>query len=158
MTIAIAAIVLAIGVPSFQSMIQNGHKNTAINDMRTALALARSNAITHRERITVCKSNNNNDCTEAGDWSQGWIVFHDPNNPGDHDDDEDIIRAHGALKGGSFTGNGQVADRISFTPKGMADGTLGTLTYNDPRGTDYIGSLIISFGGQVRYEDESSSN
>lgn len=158
MTIAIAAIVLAIGVPSYQSMIQNGRKNAAINDMRTALALARSNAITHRERITVCKSPDNANCTEDGNWSQGWIVFHDPNNPGTRDNDEEIIRVHDALKGGNFIGNSRVADRISFTPKGMADGTLGTLTYNDPRGAEFAGSLVISFGGQVRYEDASSTN
>lgn len=158
MTIAIAAIVLGIGVPSFQTMIQNSRKTTAINDMRAALALARSSAITHRERITVCKSSDNSNCTENGDWSQGWIVFHDPNSPGTRDDDEEIIRVHEALKSGSFTGSRLVADRISFTPQGMANGTLGTLTYSDSRGAEYNGSLVISFGGQVGYEDASSTN
>ena len=157
MTLAIAAIVLSIGVPSFSNMIQNSRKNTAINDMRAALALARSSAVTHRERITVCKSPDNSNCTDAGDWSQGWIVFHDPDSPGSRDDNEEIIRVHGPLKSGNISGNGQVADRVSFTPKGMADGTLGTLTYSDSRGSEHAGSLVISFGGQVRYEDASGT-
>ena len=85
-------------------------------------------------------------------------MFHDPNSPGTRDDDEEIIRVHGELKSGTFIGNNLVADRISFTPQGMANGTLGTLTYSDSRGAEYAGSLVISFGGQVRYEDASSTN
>lgn len=161
MTIAIAAIILGIGVPSFQTMIQNSRKTTAINDMRTALALARSSAITHRERVTVCKSSDNTNCTQGGDWSQGWIVFRDPDDPGTRNGNEEILRVHDELSGGTLSGNALVADRISFTPQGMANGTLGTLTYSDSRGAEYEGRLVISFGGQVRYEEGiiiSSSN
>jgi len=159
MTVAIAAIVLSVGVPGMTTMIQNSRKTTAINDMRTALALARSNAISRRVRVTACKSANitsdNADCTTLGDWSQGWIVFVDPNNAGTRDDGEDLLRVYEALPGDAgFSGNATVVNRVSFTPKGLFDnGIGGTLTYNDPRGSEFDGRLIISAGGQVRFED-----
>lgn len=150
-TLAIAAIVLSIGVPSFQSYIRNNYKTTAINDLRTALALTRSTAITRRERATVCKSTDNATCAANGDWSQGWIVFTDPNNPGTVDPGETILRVHNAISGsGTFSGNANVTNRVSFTPQGLASGSVGTITYAD--GADFTGSLVISFGGQVRSE------
>lgn len=165
MTLAIAAIVLSVGVPGLQNMVQNSRKTTAINDMRTALALARSTAITRRVRVTVCKSADTTIddavCTDDGNWSQGWIVFLDPdaegNTAGARDDGEELLRIHDTLSGSaSFSGNATVANRISFTPRGMFDnGIGGTLTYDDPRGSEYDGRLIISAGGQVRYEDGS---
>lgn len=157
MAIAVAAIVVTIGVPSFQTMILNSRKDTAISDLQSSLALARNNAITRRQTITVCKSNDNSSCATDGDWSQGWIVFTDPANPGVRDNDETILRAHNALKGdATYAGNDPVKDRVSFTNKGMTSGTLGTITYTDSRGSDYAGNLIISFGGQVRYEDSNA--
>lgn len=163
--LAIAAIVLSVGVSGFQTMFQNNRKTTAINDMRTALALARSTAITRRARVTVCKSANTTIdaavCTTGGDWSQGWIVFVDPdaagNNAGVRDPGEELLRVHEALKGSDgFSGNATVVNRISFTPQGMFEnGFGGTLTYQDPRGSSYGGRLIISSGGQVRYEEGS---
>lgn len=154
-TLALAIVILSVGVPSFQSMIKDNRKVTAINDLRGALALARSTAITQRQRVTVCKSADNSSCTDDGDWSQGWIVFADPNDPaGTRDNTETILRVHDALPGsGTFSGNGNVANRVSFSAQGLSSGTLGTLTYTD--GSGYTGALIVSFGGQVRYEDRS---
>lgn len=158
MTVAIAAIVLGIGIPSLQTMIQDSRKTSAINDLRTAMALARSTAINRRERVTVCKSTDGENCAEDNDWSQGWMVYMDPDNAGTRDEDEEILRVHEAIRGGNFSGNAQVANRVSFTPKGMASGTLGTITYADSRGSEHEGRLIISFGGQVRYEEGNNTN
>ena len=83
-----------------------------------------------------------------------WMVFPDSNNRDTRDNNEEIIRVHGALSGdGALTGNTNVANRISFNPQGMADASIGTLTYSDSRGADYAANLIISFGGSVRLED-----
>ena len=151
MVIAIAIIVVSIGIPSYQTSIKNNRKTTAINDLRTALALARSSAITRRERVTVCTSSDNATCTTIGDWTQGWIVFTDPNNRDTVDPGEEILRVHNAISGtGTFSGNRLITNRVSFTPQGMADASLGTLSYAD--GTDFNGSLVISFAGQIHSE------
>ena len=151
MVIAITIVVVSIGVPGFQDSIKNNRKTTAINDLRTALALARSTAITRRERVTICTSSDNATCTNLGDWSQGWVIFTDPNNRDTVDAGEEILRVQNAISGnGTFTGNGLITNRVSFTPQGMADASLGRISYAD--GNNFTGSLVISFGGQVRSE------
>jgi type IV fimbrial biogenesis protein FimT len=163
-TMLIAAIVLFIGIPSFQSYVSNNRQITSINDLVTAFNLARSTAITHRERVTVCKSDDGATCRtgdDSGDWSQGWMVFANPGNlNAPVDVDTDLIRVHGALVGSgvSFVGSGPTVNRVSFKPQGMVDGNIGTITYCDSRGASEASALVISFGGQVRLAKDDDGN
>ena len=161
-TLAIAAIVLAVGIPSFQTYIQNSRQATAINDLATALQLARSTAISRRVQVTVCKSNDGATCRTgagSGDWSQGWIIFTDPNNPGTVDAGEQLLRVHGTLPGNStFIGNTNVVNRVSFSAQGLARGSNGTLTSCDSRGANNASALVVSVGGQVRRATDTDSD
>jgi type IV fimbrial biogenesis protein FimT len=162
-TLAIAAVVLSVGVPSFQTYIQNSRQATAVNDLATALQLARNTAISRRVRVTVCKSNDGASCRTgagSGDWSQGWIIFTDPTNAGTVDAGEALLRVHGAL-GGNATLIGvrpTTVNRVSFKPQGMADGSVGHITYCDSRGAGQASALVISFGGQVRRAADDSGD
>ena len=74
-TLAIAAIVLAIAVPSFQKTILN-NKSVALGDeFAQALNFARSEAVKMKKRVSICASSNGETCT--GSWSDGFIVFED---------------------------------------------------------------------------------
>jgi len=77
MTLVVLALLLAIAVPSFRSAIAGNRLTSTTNDLVSALALARSEAVRRGNRITVCKSTNGTDCNTAGGWQQGWIVFTD---------------------------------------------------------------------------------
>ncbi len=81
-TIAILVILMAVAVPSFQSMMASSKLRTATSDLATTLAQARSNAIRRGKRVTVCKSANGTQCTTTGDWGQGWIMFNDDDHSG----------------------------------------------------------------------------
>ena len=75
--VAIMAILLMVGVPSFQSAVASSRLTTSTNDLVSAMALARTEAIRRGTRVTVCKSANTAQCTTAGNWAQGWIIFVD---------------------------------------------------------------------------------
>lgn len=75
-TVAIAAIVLAVGVPSFQGMMRNNRAATQANEMIAALNLARSEAAKRGSRVSLCPSSSGTGCGGT-DWSSGWIVFVD---------------------------------------------------------------------------------
>ncbi|NOX76100.1 MAG: prepilin-type N-terminal cleavage/methylation domain-containing protein [Gammaproteobacteria bacterium] len=114
-TLAIAGVVLAIGVPSFQTYLLNNRQTSSVNDLAGALQLARNNAISRRVMVTVCKSNDGATCqtgTSSGNWSQGWMVF--TNIDGDTTLDAGVdllLRVHGALFGdATFIGNRFVAE------------------------------------------------
>lgn len=77
MGVAVMAVLLAAGVPSFQSIIASSRLATVTNSMVGTLALARTEAIRRGTRVTVCKSSDAAQCATTGDWRQGWIVFLD---------------------------------------------------------------------------------
>ena len=159
-TVAIAAIVVSVGIPSLQSSMRDNRQSTAINELSSALQMARSSAISRRERVTVCKSPDGLNCVADGaasDWTQGWIVFADPNNPNVRDNAEEILHVHRAVRGNvTISGNATVADRVAFQPQGMLAGVPGTITHCDPRGVSHATGLVISRGGQIRFEGDGT--
>ncbi len=76
-TVAIAAIVLTLGVPSFRDLVQNNRAATQVNALVTALSLARSEAVRRGQHVSICPSTDQETCTGGDDWDDGWIVFVD---------------------------------------------------------------------------------
>jgi len=74
-TIAILAIVMSLAVPAFRNMIQENRATTAANELVSALALARSEAIARNRPITVCRRKANTaECESGTNWGTGWLV------------------------------------------------------------------------------------
>jgi type IV fimbrial biogenesis protein FimT len=75
-TLLLASILLAVGVPMFQDSIARSHLTEQSNDLVTAITLGRSQAITTNQSITFCRADSvaANTCSgTAGDW-EFWIV------------------------------------------------------------------------------------
>lgn len=75
--VAITAILLTIGLPSFQTMIFNNRITSQLNLFSSSLALARSEAAKVNERVVVCPSLDGLDCDVGEDFDVGWITFID---------------------------------------------------------------------------------
>jgi type IV fimbrial biogenesis protein FimT len=73
-TVALAAIILSIGVPGFTSFIQNNRAATHSNDIVTALNLARNEATRRGAPVIVCSSADGASCSGSTDWTTGWVV------------------------------------------------------------------------------------
>lgn len=126
-TMVVAGILLAIAVPSFQSVIRNNQLSTQANEFISALNLARSEAVTRGTRVVVCKSVNGSLCTTTGDWSQGWIVFADPDNNANVNNADEIIRVRQKLDGTvTLVGGGDVASYVSFLANGFSQTVTGS--------------------------------
>ena len=102
-TVAVAAVLLGIGVPSFIDTIRNSQMSASANDLLAAMHLARTEAVKRRTPVTVCSSADPLGVAptcSAGNFN-GWIVFADTD--GDIAVDaaavppEVILRAHGPL-------------------------------------------------------------
>ncbi len=74
-TVAIAAIVLAIGIPSFSSLLKGNRTTTQTNLFVSSVNLARSEAVKRGIQVTLCASMDASSCTESTDWSAGWILL-----------------------------------------------------------------------------------
>ncbi len=74
-TLVILAILLGIGVPSFNSITQSSRLRSVVHDLNTAVQLARSEAVSRRETAAACRSNvTQTACGFGADWSSGWMV------------------------------------------------------------------------------------
>ncbi len=104
-TLSVLVVLMALAVPSFQSMMASSNVTTTTNDLMATLAQARSNAVRRGARVTVCKSANGTQCTTSGDWEQGWIMFNDDDHSGasaNVDSGETVTFASPAAPSGIF--------------------------------------------------------
>ncbi len=91
-TLAIASILLSVGVPGFRSVIMDSRLVRDSNHFVASINLARSSAVRFQRSATVCTSANFNavlpSCSGSSDWSQGWIVWVDKDRDGAIDANE----------------------------------------------------------------------
>ncbi len=157
-TLAVGAILLSLAVPSFLQITQNNRIATQTNDFVTSLNMARSEAVTRGNRVTVCKSTDNATCIAGGDWQQGWIIFTDTNNDAVVNNTDVILRTYGPLAAGyTLSGvDGNVANFISYTSNGFSELVgggvqTGTLVLCDSRGLGATArAIVLSASGQLR--------
>ncbi len=153
-TLLMAAIILSAGVPSFRNMILNNRQTAEMNNFLTTLMIARSEAVKrHVNTVTVCTTTDGINCTAAGGWEQGWMVFDDINadliaQPAE------LIRVYESLVNDGLTlrGNALVTNTIIFSQTGMVNGPgglfTGTFRMCDFRGQTSASGLIISITGR----------
>ncbi len=150
-TLSVAAIILSIGVPGFQTIVQNNRMSADLNRLVTDLNLARMEAIKRGEDVTICKKNTaSTDCDNASTWDFGWIVFNDPDRDGVVDADEEIIRVNAELDTGISLTYGN--DRITYDSQGFSYGFAGSFVISDARGGGYAKTRIISNAGRIRID------
>jgi type IV fimbrial biogenesis protein FimT len=152
--LAVVAIALTAGAPSFREMIQDNRMSGYVNEFVTDLNLARSEAVKRAGRVVLCKRNTTGtDCDSSAAWVNGWLVFVDTNGDSAVNSGEEILRVHEALTGlGSinYTRNG-----IAYGSDGLLTGfsgllSNGTLTFCDSRGISKAKGRVLSPTGRLR--------
>ncbi|WP_425511146.1 GspH/FimT family pseudopilin [sulfur-oxidizing endosymbiont of Gigantopelta aegis] len=62
-------------MPAFADILSHNHQSAQLNILFHHHQLARSEAIKHKSRVLLCKSNNGQQCTPSAKWSDGWLIF-----------------------------------------------------------------------------------
>ncbi len=139
--LAIAAILLTIGVPSFENQMRNSRLTAAANDFVASVQLARSAAIKHRRNARIVSANGTN-------WGNGWTVWVDKNSNNAQEGDE-VLRVFDPVDAsGKITFSAAAQGSFIFSGTGMVD-NMGSLTLCDTR-TGETGRIItISAAGRV---------
>ncbi|HEU4777923.1 MAG TPA: GspH/FimT family protein [Telluria sp.] len=73
-TIAIAAVLAAVAVPSFVDASLGWRLSTYANSVVSTTHIARSEAIKRNFKVTLCPSSNGSTCLDSG-WEQGYMVY-----------------------------------------------------------------------------------
>lgn len=84
-TIALAAIILTLGVPAYQGLVERNRLTADINSFISSLALARSEAVKRKQRVNLCASSDGSTCSNNNSgYESGWIVYVETIAPADN--------------------------------------------------------------------------
>ena len=147
-------VVTTFALPTWRHWLARQELANRAYTLSTALERARTEAIKRGHRVNLCKSPDAETCTDAGDWSMGWILHVDALAEGRPAPDEPPI-AHDPPVAAPIRveGNGPVDDYVSFTPLGeprRLSGALQMGTFTLCRaGHDEV-QVVLAATGRVR--------
>lgn len=114
--LAIAGVLMAVGIPAMGDFIRNSRITAAANDVMAALHFTRSEAIKRRRPVTLCTSasavTDVNPTCAASPFLTGWIAFVDTNQSGQRDAGEQVLLQHEPM-------NSAITARSSVNPFGV---------------------------------------
>lgn len=149
-TMAIAAILLAIAVPSFRYVTNANRMTGEVNGLLGDLEFARAEAIKEGVTVTACASANGQSCSGSTSWQAGWIVFSDPTDVGVVDPGEVILRVQNPFTSTDTFQASNAVSVITFNREGYAigipKGTLITL-HDATSNSAWTRCLSVSFIG-----------
>lgn len=159
-TLAVAAILITVGLPSFANFIKRSQITEQRDSLYSSLMLARSEAVNRGHSMSVCVSANQSSCNAIGagtvSWAPGWLVFTDPDEDGLVDADETVLKVMAAIDGGNSLewGDGR---RITFDNEGSSN-SVGTFTFCDSSDdVQFARAIIISSSGRIRRDITNDS-
>lgn len=141
--ITVAAILLAVGVPSLRTFRANNQITATTNSILTGLNLARFSAVMRGENVLICPSSDSIKCASgsstSGNWIRGWIVYSEDDDISTNDSDNsfepaenNIIRATNSIysvlgnnndDGDKFKQDTGFTDTIVFKDDGTTSGS-----------------------------------
>lgn len=153
MTVAVAAILATVAVPSFSSFISNNRLTAQANTFHSNILYARSEAVKRNVQVSMCGSSNSSAVTPCGTassgWTDGWLMFVDDNGNGQRESTETIIKTTTGVTGGTtFSGSSNV---ISYSNDGRVTTSSLTFKFCDADNDDnFTRELAISPLGNPR--------
>ncbi|WP_084191444.1 GspH/FimT family pseudopilin [Algiphilus aromaticivorans] len=142
-TLAVAAIILTVGVPSFRDLMQDIRATTVTNRLMASIQHTRSEAVRRGMPVTLCASDDGATCTnvaptDSADFSQGWIVVSGyPGDPG-----SELLRVHSPDVGDiDIPENLSNGHSLTYSPTGET---------RAPGGAFIAGNLQICHDGRDR--------
>lgn len=127
--LSVLAIIVAMAVPSFTSLINSNRLSTNANELVAAVQLAKMESLRRGMRVGVCESSNGTTCTDGDTWAQ-WITIADIDRDGDFDAADEVLRVGIAKVPVQVRVSGDIGDngnRIEFRPDGLARDDGGAL-------------------------------
>lgn len=147
---AIAAILLAVGVPAWsnaRSAIHNGATRSTLAS--SLLDAVRHSALTGTE-VVLCPDRGDRQCSGSVDWSAGWIVFADLNENRIREPGDTLLTQAPALAGSVRMLSTAGRTRLVFKSNGGNVGSNATFTLCDARGTAHASTLVLANDGRLR--------
>ncbi|NIK34451.1 prepilin-type N-terminal cleavage/methylation domain-containing protein [Xanthomonas arboricola] len=153
---AIIGIGAAIGMPSFQGLLEWQRAKTRVHLLTAHLAMARSLAVTQGAPVSICPSADGTSCQLDRDWSYGWILFKDPERDGQPPHAASILRVeHVSATGGIDITSTVGRSIVRFLPNGRSSGT--NITISLCSNARRLADVVVNNSGRARTVRYTSS-
>lgn len=150
-TLAVAMLVTGWGLSALLEACRNAEITATTNGMLGVLEAGRGLALSRRERVVLCPSNDYRHCGEH--WTGGLLLFFDNDGDGRHDENEELVQValtlpdRTRLELASFRGKPFMA----WEANGQSYASNGTFTLcNDEKHPERLRQFVISRAGRVR--------
>lgn len=91
--LVVTALLLALATPNLRGLLARNQLLGQVNELAAALTLARSEAVSRGVQAGVCASDDGATCSgDAGDWSEGILVYVDQDNDSTFDNTEQLLK------------------------------------------------------------------
>ncbi|HEU4774898.1 MAG TPA: Tfp pilus assembly protein FimT/FimU [Lysobacter sp.] len=151
-TLAVMAVLMGVGVPSFQHLQQSARTATAFHLLTTSLALARLSAVKNNVPVSVCPSSDGRYCRGDTVWDDGWIVFADPSRAKQPASAEAVLQRFDRVGPGIALRSTAGRTLVRFHPSGMAQGSNLSVRLCSTKDSTHLGSVIVNNAGRPRSE------
>jgi type IV fimbrial biogenesis protein FimT len=151
--VTIAGILLGIGTPAFQQLVNDTRASTSANRLLSSLRFARAESVRLGVPVTVCPSRNGRQCLASDDaWSEGWLVYRHKTTHGPrrlYNDDQILRHLPGPNRG--FRAN---RHRFTLRTDGRRS-TNGTVRVCFPEETSARIAIVVHVMGRARTTREA---
>ena len=144
----ISMLLITIGIPGFQTLIQNNRLTSVASSIQNHLLFARSQSVSLINYVTVCPLQENK-C--SNNWIAGLDVFIDGNQSKTYDSGEVLLKS-----GDSFHADDTLffpASSITYTPDGQITGSSAEFRYCT--GSNRI-AVNVAYSGRTKIIDGST--
>lgn len=158
-TLAVVGISLAVVVPGWSALAERSRVTTTVNSLVASLRLARSTAVTRRQRVTLCPSDDGARCSgDPHGWQRGYLVFRDDDGNRTRATGEPLLRVTQALPDGIALHSTSGRPAISFTPDGAAWATNTTFSICTAARPNANRAVVLYGSGRARVDSRAPGN
>ncbi|MFV3306624.1 GspH/FimT family pseudopilin [Pseudomonas sp. NY15181] len=135
MSLVVLSILLAIGIPSFKSIIADQRVRAATTDLQSALILARVEAIKRGVVVTLRPAS-------GQEWAQGWLI----QNPATGNDSNPLAK----YSLGDGVNIDSAASQVAFRPSGrLSAGSVVTFEVTSSQDSEKVRCVSLGIDGRA---------
>ncbi|MCP4412133.1 MAG: prepilin-type N-terminal cleavage/methylation domain-containing protein [Gammaproteobacteria bacterium] len=155
---AIIAVSITLATPSMKAFTVKNRIIVQVNTLAMAIRMARESAIMKNNVVTLCRSNNKQQC--SGKWHDGMILFVDQNKDRKFNSSDVLIAEFPQFPEGDiiFWRSFQNRQYLQMSPTGTTRYQNGTFTYCPKEGLEYARGIIINAAGRVRFTKDNDGD
>jgi len=150
-TLAVLAVVMAIGLPAMAAVRQKAQAIAAFNLLTTSLASARITAVSRNRAVTVCPSQDGRTCRSDLNWDTGWIVYLDRQRNRQPASVDDVLHRTDAPRGVAIRST-VGRHLVRYLPDGRSSGSNVSLGLCSTSAARLIGRVVVNNAGRARSE------